>query len=504
MNLGIRILNLLTKNTGGFASNVLKLASGTVIAQILTIITAPILSRLFPPDAFGTTSVFVSIASIMAVIICLRYEQSILLPKDDKDAANLFSVSLTISLLISSIVAVILSSQADRLSDILNAPELARFLWLLPVALVLQGLFQTVNQWNTRQKKFARLSMARIAASLTTSIVPIFLAFGGYRNTTGLIASWIAGTAVISIALSTQVLHEDAIILIQHSKPRTMVANARRYWKFPLLDTWGSLVNTLSWQLPSLMLSSFFSQTVVGYYAMSSRVLLLPMTVIGNAISQVFFQHASEKWANQEALDQVVSKVFDRLVAISLLPVVLLATMGKELFSVILGAQWAEAGIYAQILAPWIFFLFISSPLSTLFSVLERQETALILHLAILATRFLSLLIGGLTGNVYLALALWSASGIFVYGGLALWNLRITGVHLTDSLKTLGKFLMIGSSIAGLVLILNYVIDIPDSWLLLLASGISLGYLLWIVKANPDIVKVFSPPSKPHQSTIKD
>ncbi len=496
MNLIGWVESLFIKRPVGFASNVLKLVSGTVIAQALTILTAPVLSRLFPPQAFGTTSVFISIASVLAVIICLRYEQSILLPKDDADAANLFSVSLIISLVISLLVAIILVGQAGTVTTLLNVPELTAYLWILPIALVFQGLFQAINQWNTRQKKFTRLSLARVAASLTTSIVPIFLALMGYRNAAGLIISWITGTIIFSLVLSAQVLREDAQILFHKIRPTSMLAVARRYWKFPLLDTWGSLINTLSWQLPSLLLSPFFSQSVVGYYAMASRILLLPMTIIGNAISQVFFQHASEKTANQESLAQVVSKVFDRLVAITLVPVLLLAILGKELFTVILGAQWAEAGIYAQILAPWIFFLFISSPLSTLFSILERQETALIVHIAILSTRFASLLIGGLIKNVYLALALWSASGVIVYGGLALWNLKITGVPLNHSLRTLGKYLLAGSPIAALLITMNYFLPIADIWVLLTAAIASLLYVIWILKTTPEIQQSLGIPAK--------
>ena len=46
-----------------------------------------------------------------------------------------------------------------------------------------------------------------------------------------------------------------------------MLANLKRYRKFPLIDSWSSFINNLSWQLPSLMLLYFFSETVVGYYS---------------------------------------------------------------------------------------------------------------------------------------------------------------------------------------------------------------------------------------------
>ena len=46
-----------------------------------------------------------------------------------------------------------------------------------------------------------------------------------------------------------------------------------------------------------------------------------------------------------------------------ILPVMIFAITGEELFSVLFGETWREAGRYTQILSPYI-FTFISSPLS--------------------------------------------------------------------------------------------------------------------------------------------
>ncbi len=70
---------------GYFLRDVVKLLTGTTAAQIITILTAPLISRLFDPRAFGTLAIFVSLISIVGVIVCLRYEQAILLPERDEE-----------------------------------------------------------------------------------------------------------------------------------------------------------------------------------------------------------------------------------------------------------------------------------------------------------------------------------------------------------------------------------------------------------------------------------
>ena len=188
-----------------FFSNVLKLVSGTTLAQLITILTAPIISRLFAPDDFGVLTVFTSLIGIISIVICLRYEYAIMLPEDDGDAANLFALCLAMAFGISGAVAVFLLFTGHSLANLLKSPELYAFFWLIPIGLLIQGLFAALNYWNSRTKHFGRLSIARVAASLTTSALPIFLAFRGHANAASLIVSYLAGTLIFVTVLGLQV-----------------------------------------------------------------------------------------------------------------------------------------------------------------------------------------------------------------------------------------------------------------------------------------------------------
>ena len=127
-------------------------------------------------------------------------------------------------------------------------------------------------------------------------------------------------------------------------------------------------------------------------------------------------------------LHSVVRNTFIRLVALGAFPLILIMIGGKDFFSVIFGSQWAEAGIYAQILAPWILFVFLGSPLSTLFSIMEMQGTGLFFNFILLATRVASLIAGGFTGSILLALLLYAATGTIMWGGLCLYLLNKSGL----------------------------------------------------------------------------
>jgi len=431
---------------------VLKLVSGTTLAQLITVLTAPIITRLFAPAAFGVLNVFTSILTIIAIVICLRYEFAIILPEDDEDAANLVGVCVVIAFGISLLVSLFLLILGRPLVNLLKAPNIYPFLWLIPIGLIIQGFFQALNYWNTRTKHYGRLSIARVAASATTSALPIFLGFIGRATAATLVFSYVAGALVFASVLGVQVLRESGGFFYRFIQRSRMMVNLKRYRKFPLVDSWGSFINTLSWQLPSLMLLYFFSETVVGYYSLSNRLILLPLTLLGNSIAQVFYQRSAELRSNPENLSKSVQLVFHRLAAIGLFPAVILAIAGPQLFSIVFGANWVEAGRYTQILSPWMFILFISTPLGNLFATLERQELSLVVNSIILATRFASLAIGGLTHNIYLTLVIWSVSGVLVYGGLAMWLLKLTQVPWGSAFRSLLQFLSY-ASLPALVLL---------------------------------------------------
>ncbi|MDJ0941612.1 MAG: oligosaccharide flippase family protein, partial [Woeseiaceae bacterium] len=225
--------------------------------------------------------------------------------------------------------------------------------------------------------------------------------------------------------------------------------------KFAQFGTWSALMNALSWQLPAIMLGAFFSSAVVGFYALGFRILQMPMNLVGSAISQVFVQRAAES-RKDGSLPELVEELFHRLVAVSLFPLLILTVVGRDLYIVIFGDRWAEAGIYAQILSVWAFFWFVASPLSQLFTVLEEQELSLKINAVLLATRVLSLAIGGYMQNVYLALLLYAVTGILVYGFMNVRVLQLSGVgagrYAAIVWRALLKFVPFGIVLLALVL----------------------------------------------------
>jgi lipopolysaccharide exporter len=230
------------------------------------------------------------------------------------------------------------------------------------------------------------------------------------------------------------IIQNDKDIFKKGINKSNLVAQMKKYKKFPKFSLWASLINTFSWQVPTLFLALFFNTTIVGFYMMGDRVIRMPINVIGRAIAQVFFQKGAE--AHREGkIDLIFLQTVKMLSQIGFIPLLVLTFVGKELFIVLLGQKWAEAGVYVQIMAPWAFILFLAFPLSNIINISEKQEKGLLFNVFILTSRIAALIIGGIADSPRLALAIFSFSGVLCYGWLLLWTGEVAQVPWQKTLR---------------------------------------------------------------------
>jgi lipopolysaccharide exporter len=447
------------KPTTSFSRDVLKLMSGTVAAQLLMVLASPVLTRLFGPEVFGEFSVFSAIVIVLTGILCLKYEEAIMLPASDTDALHLLIGNLVISVSISILTIPAVFLFGDALSTLLNAPDLKLLLWFIPALLLFGGLgngHPALNYWLARTKRYKELSIARVIGALTTTVFQLGLGIIGFTSSLGLVIGTAAGSVVSPLFLARQIWIKDIRAFLPSIQIRTIFNVLSRYKNFPLYNIWSVLLNTISWQIPIFLLSYFFSTTISGFYALGFRLFQVPMSLIGSSYAQVFYKQISD--AKQEGkLTDVVKKTFGNLVDLGLFPFLILTIIGREVFALIFGPQWSEAGVYAQILGVWAFVWFISSPLSNLYNLLEKQKLLLGVNIMILASRLLSLLVGGWIGNPRLAITLFSLTGIVVYWYLNVLLFKLSGVELSYVYRTLAsalvKFMPSGLILFGLLFV---------------------------------------------------
>lgn len=412
--------------TSGMGRRIAVLASGTVIGQGLVLLVSPILTRLYDPDAFGVLGVFIALVSIAGVVVGLRYPLAVPLPEDDSDASDVLLLSLLAVGLVSLFFAAATWLLQGWLRYTFGLEPISSLLWILPLVIAVSGTYDALNYWAVRVKGFKDIARTRVSQGVATAVGQVALGAIGF-GPSGLVVGQAMGRATGLITLARLAARG-----VRPNKSPSIWGNLRasamRYRRFPLFSTWSALANTLSTQLPLMLLSYFFGVGVAGLYTLSTRVLQTPISIVGTAVSQVFLSDAAGA-AREGTLGQAATGALQGLARLGL-PLGMMALLAAPAgFALLFGEEWRMAGTFTQLLVPWLILVFLTSPLSVIPSVVERQGGELVFNLALLVARVMALVAGGLIAEATIAVALFGAVSAISWLGFLLWTLSTVEVR---------------------------------------------------------------------------
>ncbi len=371
-----------------FSRNVLTLMTGTTIAQAIPIAISPILTRIYTPEDFGVFALFVAIISIFGSIANGRYELAIMLPKKDEDAINIFALGFIITCAISLLLLMLVVLFHDYFVTVLNNNSIGVWLYFVPIAVFFTGLYNILKYFNNRKKYYKDIANATIIKSIITATIQLSIGFL-MQGVSGLISGQIISQMFANMKLFKNIV-KDKLLISRISKVK-IIALAKRYKDFPKFSMWATLANTLSHHLTNILISVFYSVATLGFYSLVQRLLGMPSALIGNSIGQVFFQQATKEKQETGKAVKTFNATIKKLLIMGIPSFGILFFIVEDLFAFVFGEEWRIAGIYAQILVPFFFINFISSPLALTMSVFEKQKQALVINLILIITSIVSI-----------------------------------------------------------------------------------------------------------------
>lgn len=375
----------MSKHTGSFLKNVTTLAAGTTVAQVITILVSPLLSRLFTPEDFALFAAFTSIASLFSIVATGKYELAIILPDEDRDAAQLlFAIILLVGIvsIFSPLVLIVLSKFSSACNLILSNNLLVYFI----VFVFCSANLEALRYYFVRIKQFKAISYRTILGSIITVFLNVI--GGWFFNIPAMFVISTTIAQVLCVVLFAYFIKKT--IKFSWFNIKTIKMFLFKYRKFPFFTMPGQLLNSFTGSLPILVLPALYSQNEIGQFAFVQKIVGIPMTIIGGSVAQVFFQKFSSVKLSEQK--NVFVKTFFYLfifITVCAIPCVIVAV---PIFNVIFGAKWLFAAKLAQILAPMYIAQFAVSNISGAVYIINGQlkiELGLqILRLVLVAAAF--------------------------------------------------------------------------------------------------------------------
>lgn len=360
-----------------FARNATILSGGTLLGQGLAVIAAPLLTRLYDPADFGALAIFISILSVLAVIVSLKYQLAIALPAEDNMAVNLVALAIAIVFLMTVLTSLCLFFFGDDIVRLLNMPTLKPYLWVIPLSLLGVGIYQVLTYWAIRRQDFNRIARTKISQGVGMVSTQIIIGLIS-KGPIGLLLGDAVGRTSGSGTLATLFWKNDRKLLKEITIPR-MKEQGVRYKNFPLISSLSGLINSTGLQVAPVMLASFYGAAVVGWFSLTQRIIGIPMRFIGLSIEHVFVSETARlARENPIQLKRLYIGQAKKLALIGGVPILIFGLSSPLFFSFIFGPAWNESGRYAQILSIMFAIQFVVVPLSQTLNILEYQSLQLI------------------------------------------------------------------------------------------------------------------------------
>lgn len=375
---------------------VFTLLSGTLMAQMVSFLLLPIISKLYLPAEIGISEAFIAMVMLLVVGINGGFEMAMMLPKDEKTAQKITQFAFYIATFLCGTLAIVLLLFGKQLILALHQTELTEtYLWL-PIVLFLEGFLQLSRYYLMRHNQLRAISAGKVLNILARNGLSILFAYIG-GSFQGLIAAFVIGQIANLIPYLYVVFQKKIPAFnweFQLIDYQIIWHNYGDFPKYGMASTW---LNTAAKQLPYFLFPIYFlsAETLLGHYAFASKILGIPL-VLTFIIGDIFYQKATQlAHQNNQELYYFTLKTTLSLIAIAAIPFGMLYFWGHLIFYYFLDEKYHIAGQYAESLAPYFFSLFVSIPLTYLIDVRRKLKTYLFFNLFFLIIRTLLLVLCG-------------------------------------------------------------------------------------------------------------
>ena len=352
------------------------LSGGSLISQAIKILSQPIASRIYTPAQFGIIALISELASMFNSVTSFQYELCIVSSDTDEEADKITGMCFYLLLFTSALFLIGIIVYNRLFPDTYSSA--GRLIYFAVVLFSFYGISNILRYYNNRHSQYKLMSYVVILSSFIYATLKIGLGLLG-AGIFGLLTATLL-VDIVGVRLRSKKLWENKarVFGVKPSEIKQLLA---KYISQPLAHTPGLFLLSYSFSvIPLFMMTLYGNLSYVGYYSQATAILALPLTLISNNISSVFFKNACTEMTQTGCFKNSFKSTSLFLIALAVVPFILLYLLAPWAFGFFFGEQWTTSGIYARLLIPMFFTRFFSTSVNCGLVVCKKQKANIILH----------------------------------------------------------------------------------------------------------------------------
>ncbi|MBY0500560.1 MAG: lipopolysaccharide biosynthesis protein [Alphaproteobacteria bacterium] len=364
-----RVLNQLIEAVLSFniyLRHVFIVFSGTTISVLIPVLVVPILTRLYTPEDFGQYGFVYSIGIILGVFCTLRYEHSIVIARNDREAQQAQRLCECLIVGINLFVFIVIAGlQMGHFLFDLGAWWCSWYI-IIPLVAASTAAFRVQTLLANRRESYKFVSKIKVLQGLMITFFSVcFGLIGPIPH--GMVWAFVLGYAICTVLLQQKNKNNLAI------RKKDLLRIAKRYINFPRFSLPAELINNTTVRYPLIIFPFLFGNEVAGFLTLAYRIVAIPARFVSTAVAEVFFQRASKEMREKNQCRHLFLFTSAFLAVISILGFGILYFSLDLVFNIFFESNWEATSTYIKILIPLFAVNFVVSPLSTMIYITEKQ-----------------------------------------------------------------------------------------------------------------------------------
>lgn len=372
--------------------SIFKISSGTVAGQLCSVASLPFITRIYGADIIGVWAIITSVSGIVNTVSDIGLTNSLMVCKE-QEVENQYRAISALNVVICSLCAPLVALYCIFLSY--NA---VRTVTVVGCTLVYSITLQQVSinyMLLNRRQEYDVLMKNPLINQLVTAVTSIALGIAGFIAW-GYFVGTIAGQVVTLGHMRRKVAIPYQRIPMTYY--RGMLLRER---EFIFCQMPSNIAYQIRSQLPTLIIGSLFGTTVLGNFSIAQKLLNIPVTFIGQAVGNVFYQRVASMREDVPAVARFVQRNMRRTMVAAIAPMAFLIALGGPIISLVFGTGYELGGAMVGVIGFQSLFSFLTASIKGIDIVLGKQRYSMLTGIGHAIVAPLSMTLGYVaTGDV--------------------------------------------------------------------------------------------------------